>query len=119
MSDYDPGVNVLDVIEHCDEGKQLRHLEREFAFHRDRAIEANGGKIKVTITMSCNVLNRNEMTTSVAYKVTPAVRRSAVDTVIHLDAEHQDPSTMRLTNIRQTRIKFAGPTMVVPARTKE
>lgn len=48
MSNYDPGVSTLDIIAHSDEGKQLRRLEREFSFHRDRAIEANGGKVKGT-----------------------------------------------------------------------
>lgn len=119
MHEYDPGVNILDLLAECDEGKPLARLQRDFNFHRACAVEDDGGEGEIVLKLKYKVLNAREMPISVVGEVKPKAKKSAVDTMVHLDAT-EDGVTMHLTNRRQTTMEFTGPSKVVdfPQRSK-
>lgn len=125
--DIDPGCGVLDLLSNCDEGRQIEAINEEFAEARRRVLSQPGGSDRITLTikLTAEVQNADEMLVKVGFEIKRPTRSQAVaekvflDTDTEIGTDHRGMptqeivgTTMHIRNPRQQVISYSSPTIV-------
>ncbi len=122
---HDPGCGVLDLLSNGDEGHQIEAIDEEFAEARRRVLSQPGGSGKVTLTikLTAEIQNVDEMLVKIGFEIKRPTRSQAVADKVFLDTEiGTDDSgmptrevmstTMHVRNPRQRVMSYKSPALV-------
>lgn len=113
---YDTGHTPLDLIAACDEGKQEAAFTQDFSEAMRRTMELGAsGKVVLTVKLTVEIQNVDEMLASVEYTVKQPSRKQKLPRAGFLDTTHRtddlgmptrgvESVTMHPRNPRQTSL---------------